>query len=63
METIMWIARDKDGSLFMFQNKPYREGEIWYSRDNDLFPLSRKLFSIVKWEDPEPAKVQVEIIK
>ena len=48
MENGVWIARDKDGTLSLFKNKPILDiDNAWYCRDddedfsivnNDMFP-------------------------
>lgn len=63
MKVIMWIARDEDGSLFMYQNKPRKDEYHWYSTDYDLFSIDDTLFPEIEWEDPEPTEVQIEIKK
>lgn len=63
MDKIMWIARDADGRLYMYANKPIKDEEQWCSSVYDLFPLDVTLFPEVKWSDPEPTKVQIKIIK
>lgn len=59
----MYVARDKDGALFLFMNMPKRSSiwECWQSenRTTDYFRLSPKLFPDVKWEDEEPTKVEL----
>lgn len=59
----MWVARDKDGELFLFKNKPKKNSSVW-----NVMPLSPgickidpDLFPSVKWEDSEPTKVTVRL--
>lgn len=63
MEEIMWIARDSSGQLFVYNEKPQKGSFIWFPSDGYVTELKRKLFPEVKWEDPEPTKVQITIIK
>lgn len=63
MQTIMWVARDKNGRLFMYKNKPSKDDEQWCSSVYDLFPIDDTLFPEIKWEDPEPTEVQIKKIK
>ena len=72
----MWVARDKDGRLTLFEGVPIRDEEknIWtyysmhsskrpkYEHDFSLKILDRNLFSYLKWED-EPIEVEINSIK
>ena len=31
MKTELWVARDKDGDLFLFQEKPTKKHDYWVS--------------------------------
>lgn len=60
----MYVARDKDGTLCVFFNKPVKSDiwEIWQSRIDylrDYFKLDSSLFPEVKWEDEEPTEVEL----
>lgn len=58
-----WIAKDKDGSVFAFKNKPGRNenkamwiidrlyGDAW------LLPEDSALADLVSWSDPEPLDI------
>ena len=50
-----WIARDKNGDLYLYQGKPEKSANAWENkrtcRSLDLF---NHLFKMVKWEDDEP---------
>lgn len=59
----VWIARDDDGRLFLYKNKPRKENYYWYPADDDYFSIDNALFPEIKKNDPEPTKVQIEIIK
>ena len=57
-----WIARDSDGSIYVYINKPikdllyFRTGEM----DNgkvDIKVLKNVSFDMVKWEDEEPSSI------
>ena len=55
----VWLARDKDGSIFMHNNKPkkYATDSIWMS---DYFvKLNKEEFPSVKWEDDEPTEAYI----
>lgn len=60
----MYVARDKDGVLFVFLEKPVKSDiwEIWRSCSDyphDYFKLDSSLFPEVKWEDEEPTEVEL----
>ena len=60
----MWIARDKDGELWLYFVKPHKSNVCWkinpsvdaiknairITRDENVFPE-------VKWEDEEPREI------
>lgn len=52
----MWIARDKDKSLWLFYEKPTKEKYVWLSNFGigTQIRINEKLFPEVKWEDKEP---------
>lgn len=59
----MWIARDKDQTLWLFENKPIKENDVWNCSDHisAYIKISDKtLFPELKWED-EP--IEVDLIK
>lgn len=58
----MWVARNKDGWLVLFESKPVRGEGFWYtnSRDDDSMPINSSLFPDLKWED-EPIEVEIKI--
>lgn len=61
-----YVARDKSGSLFLYFDKPYREGDIFKANTSQLifvtgsdlsrFGLNEKKYANLKWED-EPVEV------
>ena len=54
-----WIARDSDGEINIFENKPTKYGHYW---NNDAFAKSIRLlefnhlFQSIKWTDKEPCE-------
>lgn len=63
----MWIARNKDGVLKLFLNKPVRFEDGWLSADwerinsrisveSNMIFIDESLFSELKWEN-EPLEV------
>lgn len=53
----MWVARDKDNSLWLFTDKPKRNPYTWTSRSQSTqLEIPMGLFTSLKWED-EPIEV------
>lgn len=61
----MWIARDKDGDLFLYGDKPYKYHNGWRTDiDKKMFVITwipPYMFPEVKWEDEEPTEVELII--
>ena len=58
-ETCKWIARDRDGRLFVYRDKPSKATTAWLSTLGYTFLDSfNHLFKMVKWEDDEPWKIE-----
>ena len=57
-----WVARDKDGKLFLYRDKPIKDKFIWYSPGFSLV-LASASFPEIKWSDDEPTKVSITIKK
>lgn len=56
----MYVARDKDGSVFLYASKPKKTDEIWCGAS--WLPISDCVLpkSIdPQWEDSEPIKVKL----
>ena len=59
-----WVARDKDGMLYLYFAKPRKNHSKWLPNIRfDFVELSRELFPEVKWSDKEPTKVKLIIEK
>lgn len=63
----MWIARDKDGTMWLYIDEPVRSLNSWevdteksLLRADDCMEIDGDLFPDIKWED-EP--IEVELIK
>lgn len=62
-----YLARDKNGSLFLYKGKPIRNNCYWYidsigvDSTTDFINLDSDLFPNIKWEDKEPTKVELTI--
>lgn len=64
----MWVARDKDGGLCLYHNRPVKDtpySNYWQMNDTDDFIvftwLPSSMFPEVKWEDEEPTEVELII--
>jgi hypothetical protein len=59
----LWIARDKDDSLWVFENKPTRnEYGVFGSEHIDFASLSETWFPEVTFEN-SPQMVEIKLIK
>lgn len=63
MRTILWLARDADGRLYLYKRKPIKKQNFWCSHDYVFIRIETTSFLDVKWEDPGPTKVEIKIIK
>lgn len=61
----LWIARNKDGSLYMFDVRPSKNNEgIWIFNEQQChsIKLPRTWFNSVKWEDDEPRRLSLALL-
>lgn len=61
----MWVARDKDGHLFLWDRQPERGGTLWIVKNTVLqhwFEIDASLFPDLKWED-EPIEIEIHAKK
>ena len=69
MEQEMWLARDKDDSLFLYIGCiPIKNclDNVWIAKElriTDAMLLDKDLFPEVQWSDDEPTKVKLVIDK
>lgn len=54
-----WVARDKDGDIYVYSDKPDKERIEWLS--SNFINIERHSFPKIKWEDEEPTKVKLII--
>ena len=59
----MWIARDKNGELWLHKKKPVKFLNIWCSvGDIELISLVDKSFFLeVQWSDQEPRELVLKV--
>ncbi len=53
-EEFNFIARDGDGRLFLYKNKPFKSLDEWIVASKVCCRILDSLFKFVKWEDEEP---------
>ena len=61
-----WVARDYDGELYLYKDKPFRGSEQWHENPvsiTGLIELRKESFPEIKWSDDEPTKVSITIKK
>lgn len=59
----MYIARDKNNDLYLFNDLPTRGNECWWATnevDGTYLRLNKSLYPEVTW-DSEPLKAQLSI--
>ena len=59
----LYIARDKDESLYLYKYKPEKYNAVWSDCLGFMEKLDSNLFPEVKWEDKEPTEVELVIKK
>ena len=54
-----WLARDKNGKLFAFENKPKKMRILWSDEKMPEIRIQEidERFSFIKWEDSEPIQI------
>lgn len=64
----MWVARDEDGGLFLYTNKPVKGVHGWGADFNTppdkpygFMKIDGTMFPEVKWRDLKPKEVEVSI--
>ena len=53
-----WMARDQDGNLFIYEEKPEKKEYSWYFGGCNYIFYFNHLFSAIKWEDDEPTLIR-----
>lgn len=57
----MWIARDENGSLWLYINKPVKRGISWEGEDGDYVQLPSDWYGFIKSNEEEPREVELVI--
>ena len=58
-----WVARDEDGILYMYPDKPQKRSYHWYPNKIGYMKLDDSLFPEVQWSDEEPTEIKLSIKK
>lgn len=65
-EIELWAARDTDGNLYLYTNKPRKKQGMWVVQQYHIgcfMRLDDESFPEVQWSDEEPKKVKLLIDK
>ena len=59
LDKVQWVARDKDGNLWAYVKKPFKDIAGYWCTTSSLYTklitdFSTAEFASVKWEDEEP---------
>ena len=58
-----WVARDYDGSLYMYTAKPKKTSDFWHAGGVGFMKLDDSLFTDVQWSDEEPKEIKLSIME
>ena len=61
-EIELWAARDNNGELYLYRDRPIKDKFVWYSPGFSLV-LASASFPEVQWSDDEPTRVSITIEK
>ena len=56
-----WVARDYDGMLYLYPDKPKKRSYHWYANKIGYMKLDNSLFPEVQWSDEEPKEIELSI--
>ena len=56
-----WVARDENGSLYMYTAKPKKMRDFWHAQGVGYMKLDDSLFPEVQWSDGEPKQIKLSI--
>lgn len=57
-----WVAREKNGALFLFCEKPKKSKSYWINSNTfNSLVLPKEASPSVKWEDNKPTRVCIRI--
>ena len=58
-----WVARDENGSLYMYTAKPQKKRDYWHAAGVGYMKLDDSLFHEVQWSDEEPKEIKLSIME
>ena len=58
-----WVARDENGSLYMYTAKPKKLIDYWRAAKFGYMKLNDSLFPEVQWSDEEPKEIKLSIME
>lgn len=62
-EEYKWIARDISGNLYVYKNKPFKDGNVWGCVEGFVrIELFEHLFKFIKFLDEEPYNIKELLI-
>ena len=56
-----WVARDEDGSLYMYTAQPKKKRDFWHAPEVGYVKLDDSLFPEVQWSDEEANGIELTI--
>ena len=56
-----WVARDENGMLYLYLDKPKKMSDYWNATKVDYMKLDDSLFPEVQWSDEEPKEIRLSI--
>ena len=60
-ELKVWVARDYDGSLYMYTAKPEKKSDFWHAPGAGFMKLDDSLFSELQWSDEETKEIKLSM--
>lgn len=61
-----WLARDEDGKLLAYEDKPYKGGVFWdvIGSDGEYNDIEEKddTYSFIKWNDEKPFAINEKVV-
>jgi hypothetical protein len=52
-----WLAKDADGSTFLYEGKPKKEQNYWTNDTQAIKVSVEQVSDLVSWDDPEPLDI------
>ena len=63
-EKYKYIARDEDGAVYLYIDKPFKDGTVWKTKPRQkrskIEGINEHAFNSVKWTDEEPTAIPDE---